>query len=316
MIGNFYIEAGLKPNNVEDSSGFDDETYTKNVDNGTYSKESFVNDGAGYGLAQWTYSSRKKALYEYAKEKGTSIGDLNMQMEFLWKEMNSTHKSGLNYMKQNGDKSVDSLTEYFCWEFENPGVPHMNERKRYANDIYEKYKNNHNNSNNKCSFNINLYKSNGSVDKSKISQLKTEEDKIINSYRGYKFFNNNGLSYLQCTWWANARASTYLSKFGTKYKSYPTNNGNGGDYWQNNKNGGWFKYGNTPRANSLLGYSAGSIMGQWGHITYVEAVDPVNKKIYISHCSSRRKMEWYTRIRLEWYALGTIATGIYIFRPT
>ena len=141
MIGNFYIEAGLKPNNVEDSSGFDDETYTKNVDNGTYSKESFVNDGAGYGLAQWTYSSRKKALYEYAKEKGTSIGDLNMQMEFLWKEMNSTHKSGLNYMKQNGDKSVDSLTEYFCWEFENPGVPHMNERKRYANDIYEKYKN-------------------------------------------------------------------------------------------------------------------------------------------------------------------------------
>ena len=64
MIGNFYIEAGLKPNNVEDSSGFDDETYTKNVDNGTYSKESFVNDGAGYGLAQWTYSSRKKALYE------------------------------------------------------------------------------------------------------------------------------------------------------------------------------------------------------------------------------------------------------------
>ena len=78
MIGNFYIEAGLKPNNVEDSSGFDDETYTKNVDNGTYSKESFVNDGAGYGLAQWTYSSRKKALYEYAKEKGTSIGDLNM----------------------------------------------------------------------------------------------------------------------------------------------------------------------------------------------------------------------------------------------
>ena len=102
MIGNFYIEAGLKPNNVEDSSGFDDETYTKNVDNGTYSKESFVNDGAGYGLAQWTYSSRKKALYEYAKEKGTSIGDLNMQMEFLWKEMNSTHKSGLNYMKQNG----------------------------------------------------------------------------------------------------------------------------------------------------------------------------------------------------------------------
>ena len=65
-----------------------------------------------------------------------------------------------------------------------------------------------------------------------------------------------------------------------------------------------------------MGYSAGSIMGQWGHITYVEAVDPVNKKIYISHCSSRRKMEWYTRIRLEWYALGTIATGIYIFRPT
>lgn len=69
MIGNFYIEAGLKPNNVEDSSGFDDETYTKNVDNGTYSKESFVNDGAGYGLAQWTYSSRKKHYMNMQKKK-------------------------------------------------------------------------------------------------------------------------------------------------------------------------------------------------------------------------------------------------------
>ncbi|MBQ3475762.1 MAG: CHAP domain-containing protein, partial [Clostridia bacterium] len=142
------------------------------------------------------------------------------------------------------------------------------------------------NVNTQCTFDIYLYNSDGSVNLDKIKQLENEETKIINNTRSYKFFSYNGLSYLQCTWWANARASTYLSKFGTKYKEYPTITGNGGDYWQNNINGGWFKYGKEPKANSLLGYKAGSNMGEYGHITYVEAVDPINKKIYISHCSS------------------------------
>jgi hypothetical protein len=78
---------------------YTDETYTEAVDNGTYrygdydnAGESFAHDyvgstsgklGAGYGIAQWTWYSYKLALYDYAKSKGTSVGDLQTQLEFL-----------------------------------------------------------------------------------------------------------------------------------------------------------------------------------------------------------------------------------------
>ena len=56
LIGNLEAESALNPKNLqntyEKSLGYTDESYTKAVDNGTYSN--FVKDCAGYGLAQWT----------------------------------------------------------------------------------------------------------------------------------------------------------------------------------------------------------------------------------------------------------------------
>ena len=67
------------------SSVSPDSAYTTAVDNGSYTN--FVKDSAGYGLAQWTYWSRKQALLEYAKKVKKSIGDLSMQLEFMWTEL-------------------------------------------------------------------------------------------------------------------------------------------------------------------------------------------------------------------------------------
>jgi hypothetical protein len=70
-MGNLYAESGLKPNNLQNSYektlGFTDVTYTEAVDKGTYNN--FIHDKAGYGLAQWTWWSRKEALLNYAKQK-------------------------------------------------------------------------------------------------------------------------------------------------------------------------------------------------------------------------------------------------------
>ena len=41
-----------------------DDSYTEAVDAGTY--KNFVHDAAGYGLAQWTYSTRKENLLKFA----------------------------------------------------------------------------------------------------------------------------------------------------------------------------------------------------------------------------------------------------------
>jgi len=55
------------------------------VDNGTYAD--FAHDGPGYGLAQWTYWSRKAALLAYAKAQESSIGGLDMQLGYLLREL-------------------------------------------------------------------------------------------------------------------------------------------------------------------------------------------------------------------------------------
>jgi tryptophanase len=61
LMGNLLAESGLRPNNMEDQYqtklGYNDESYTRAVDNGTYTN--FVKDAVGYGLAQWTYWTRK-----------------------------------------------------------------------------------------------------------------------------------------------------------------------------------------------------------------------------------------------------------------
>lgn len=89
VMGNLYAESGLSPCNLqnvyEKKLGMTDAQYTAAVDNGSYT--GFVNDSTGYGLAQWTYSSRKQALLDFARSARASIGSLEMQLNFLWKEL-------------------------------------------------------------------------------------------------------------------------------------------------------------------------------------------------------------------------------------
>ena len=93
ILGNLQAESALSPINMQDSYeqalDFNDTSYTKAVDDGSYGN--FYYDSVGYGLAQWTFWSRKKALLEYAKSKKVSIGDLQMQLEYLWQELQSYH---------------------------------------------------------------------------------------------------------------------------------------------------------------------------------------------------------------------------------
>lgn len=89
LMGNLMAESGLNPKNLQnsfqDKLGYTDDTYTAAVDDGSY--DNFVHDSAGYGLAQWTYWSRKENLLNFAKKSGASIGSLDMQLEFLYEEL-------------------------------------------------------------------------------------------------------------------------------------------------------------------------------------------------------------------------------------
>lgn len=95
LMGNLKAESNLDPKNLQNSFnkkfGMTDDEYVNGVDNGTYNN--FVHDGAGFGLAQWTYYSRKQKLLNFCKEKKTSIGDLQMQLDFLYTELSTGYTS-------------------------------------------------------------------------------------------------------------------------------------------------------------------------------------------------------------------------------
>lgn len=131
LIGNLYAESGLRADNLEGKYerklGFTDESYTKAVNDGTYTN--FVHDAAGYGLAQWTYHSRKESLLAFAKQAGTSIGDLHMQLDFLLEEIQG-FKSVMNALKSA--TSVREASDIVMLKYEIPADQSEENQERRA----------------------------------------------------------------------------------------------------------------------------------------------------------------------------------------
>lgn len=141
LMGNLYAESGLRPNNLqnsyEKSLGYTDESYTAAVDNGMYMN--FVHDGAGYGLAQWTYWSRKQAMLAFAQEAGKSIGDLETQLGFLIKELEG-YKTVFSLLKTTS--SVKAASDSILVNFERPADQSEAAKQRragYGQIYYDKY---------------------------------------------------------------------------------------------------------------------------------------------------------------------------------
>lgn len=124
LMGNLYAESSIFSNNMENQyeGRYHDESYTEAIDSGNYSRNKFVNDGYGYGLAQWTWAPRKAALYDYCKSKGTSISDLQSQAEFLVQELKGSDYSSV-WKILTTSNSVEECTKAVLYDFENPESP-------------------------------------------------------------------------------------------------------------------------------------------------------------------------------------------------
>lgn len=141
VMGNLYAESALRSNNLqnsyEKSLNCTDAWYTAAVDQGSY--DNFVRDSAGYGLAQWTYWSRKQALLEFARAAKKSIGDLQMQLDFLWKELQG-YSSVMKTLKSA--TSVKEASDIFMVKFEAPADQSDKakaKRESFGQKYYDKY---------------------------------------------------------------------------------------------------------------------------------------------------------------------------------
>lgn len=141
LMGNLYAESALNPRNLQQSFerklGMTDDSYTQAVDYGTYT--GFVRDGAGYGLAQWTYWSRKEKLLTFAKVAGKSIGDLDMQLDFLWNELQGYSKV-LKAIREA--KSVRAASDAVLTQYERPANQSESvqiKRASFGQKYFDKY---------------------------------------------------------------------------------------------------------------------------------------------------------------------------------
>ena len=142
LMGNLCAESGLIPTNLQNTYekklGYTDAAYTEAVDSGAYTN--FAKDGAGYGLAQWTYHTRKAALLAFAKAAGKSVGDLETQLDFLVHELESSFSNLLSTLKTA--RTIEAASNAVLLKFERPanqGEAVKQKRAQYGQVYYDKF---------------------------------------------------------------------------------------------------------------------------------------------------------------------------------
>lgn len=152
LMGNLMAESALSTTNVEDS--FENrvgsnQSYTDRVNSGEINEYEFTypfgkgNGSFGYGLAQWTYWSRRQNLYKYIKAnvKPFNIGSLEGQLNFIIEELTTTPEYAGVWTALTNATSVSTACDAVMSKYEGPSNPHRDTRQEYAAQYFAKYSN-------------------------------------------------------------------------------------------------------------------------------------------------------------------------------
>lgn len=131
VLGNVDAEGVWDSGNLEDSYnaklGVSDAQYVREVDSGL---RNFI-EGCGFGLIQWTFGSRKQDLLKFAKSRGVSIADFDMQIDFMLYEMKRDFPAVWDLCCTSGDPA--KCCHDICRYYENPSNAEAESNKRAAN---------------------------------------------------------------------------------------------------------------------------------------------------------------------------------------
>lgn len=140
VLGNMEHESGVIPNRVQMGYGWTDSAYTSAVDSGSYSN--FVYDSIGYGLVQFTYWTLKKQVYDKAKSRGTSVGDLETQLICVVNALKTSYSDLYSTLKTSNN--VRTCCVAFLLQYERPADQSyavQNKRTQAAQSYYDRFKN-------------------------------------------------------------------------------------------------------------------------------------------------------------------------------
>lgn len=100
--------------------GLTDAEYTRRADAGEkiHGDYYFTHDSAGYGIVQWTYWSRKKGLLDFAKAVGKSVGDLDVQIAYMLKELSGYYTAAWKVL--TATESIAEAVKICVTAYEKP----------------------------------------------------------------------------------------------------------------------------------------------------------------------------------------------------
>ena len=151
ILGNWEAESAICPfrRQGDFTSGYSaSQAYTNSVNSRSISEYDFVRNGpggGGYGLAQWTYYTRKQELYNYTIKKGKSVGDLEAQISFALAELSGAtsykdYASVGSSIKNSTDLKAATIT--VLTRYEQPadqGSDAQNKRYSFAKKYFEQF---------------------------------------------------------------------------------------------------------------------------------------------------------------------------------
>lgn len=152
LMGNLRAESGVIPNRLEilclkrlreHGRTYSDQSYTAAVDSGAITKSEFLHPipgkQYGYGIAQWTSPNRKAGLYDLARSKGVSIGNLNVQLEYLVAELRTSYNTV--YTVLTSTRSVQAASDAVLLHFEQPANAQAmrQERANYGYQYFNQF---------------------------------------------------------------------------------------------------------------------------------------------------------------------------------
>lgn len=140
IMGNLMAESSLNARNVTGlkKTGYQSaDQYILASDDEVHD---FAHDGVAFGLAQWCYHTRKGGLQAYAKQTGRSVGDLQMQLEYLVKEMSQDYKSVWKAVTEA--KDIRTASDTVMLKYEKPATTSEAAKKKradYGKLLYVEY---------------------------------------------------------------------------------------------------------------------------------------------------------------------------------
>lgn len=133
IMGNLFCESSLDPKCRTGNTKLAKDRYTELADSGAID---FVNDNVAYGLAQWRYWSRKNALLTFARERGTSVGDMGTQLAFLMDEL---PKYKTVYKAVITATDIREPSDLFMEKYERPGNTSEKAKEKRSLKAWEYY---------------------------------------------------------------------------------------------------------------------------------------------------------------------------------